>query len=304
MALFLTRRTYSSRLKRFTNRVADVTRYVKLTRGAGGRFEGGIIAMDDWLDQVALAANGCGVVIYVHGFNTDQHEMLVRTGMIEDGLAAAGFRGAVVAFDWPSQGQVTAYNPDLAAARASAPHLVPDGVRPLVARLGAQPLHLLCHSMGCYLTLRARSGVGEVPGAPSVQLDEVIFAAGDVEAELLRRGAGGALVMQHRCNRFTNFYSVADRVLQFSGALNGGRQRAGVVGLPDPAGDNAVDVYTTAQFRKHVPGIDQDDYILSHNWYYANTGFYQDVALTLAGTPDAQMPTRRPTTISDRALLT
>lgn len=303
MALFFTRRTYNARLKRFTNNVSDVTRHVKLALRPGGRFEGGIISEADWLDQVAQAAGGNGVVIYVHGFNTDQHSMLVRCGLIETGLAAAGVRGAVVAFDWPSQGVVTAYNPDLAAAKAVAPFLVPDGVRPLIARLGGQPIHMLCHSMGCYVTLRALRGVGEVPGAPSVHLDQVIFAAGDVEAEQLRRGAGGALVMQHRCNRMTNFYSVADRVLQFSGVLNGGRQRAGFVGLPDPKGENAVDVYTTAQFRRDVPGTDQDDYVLSHNWYYANAGFYRDVALTLAGTPDAQMPTRRATNISDRALL-
>lgn len=304
MALFFTRRTYNARLKRFTNNVATVTRHVKLELRPGGRFEGGIISEQDWLDQVAQATGGHGLVIYVHGFNTSQHSMLVRCALIEQGLAAAGFRGAVVAFDWPSQGVVSAYNPDMAAAKAVAPFLVPDGVRPLIARLGGQPLHMLCHSMGCYLSLRALSGVGEVPGAPSVHLDQVLFAAGDVEAEHFRQGAWGALVMQFRCNRMTNYYSVADRVLQFSGVINGGRQRAGFVGLPDPKGANAVDIYTTAQFRKHVPASDQDDYVYSHNWYYENAGFYEDVALTLAGTPDAQMPTRRPTNISDRALLT
>ena len=269
-----------------------------------GGFEGGIISQSDWLDQVEQQANGQGVVIYVHGFNTDQHSMLQRHGRIEAGLRASGFGGAVVAFDWPSQGMKTAYDPDLAAAKAVAPFFVPEGLMPLIARMQGQPLHLLCHSMGCYLVLRALRGVGEQTGQPTVLLDQVIFAAADVDAEQLRKGAGGALVMSHRCTRMTNYYSVADKVLRLAGVVNGGRQRAGYVGLPDLKGPNAVDLYTTEQFRRDVPEADQGDYILSHNWYYTNDGFYRDIALTLAGTPDAAMPTRRATNTSDRALLT
>ncbi len=304
MALFFTRRTYNAAKKKFTNNLATLTRHVRLKIKSGGGYEGGIISQSDWLDQVIAAAGGKGIVVYVHGFNTSQHSMLERHGRIEKGLRAAGFRGAVVAFDWPSQGIVSAYDPDLAAAKAAAPFLVPDGLMPLIGRMGGQPLHMICHSMGCYLTLRALRGVGEQVAEPSVQLEQVIFAAADVEAEQLRKGAGGALVMAHRCKRLTNYYSVADKVLSLAGVVNGGRQRAGHIGLPDLKEANAVDLYTTAQFRKHVPVADQDDTIISHNWYYGDDGFFRDAALTLAGTPDSAMPTRRATNISDRALLT
>ena len=304
MALFFTRRTYNASKKKFTNNMATLTRHVTLKIRQQGGYEGGIISQSDWLDQVEHHAAGQGVVVYIHGFNTDQHSMLERHGLIEAGLKASGFGGAVVAFDWPSKGIVTAYDPDLATAKAVAQHLVPDGLLPLITRLQGQPVHLLCHSMGCYLTLRALRGVGEQAGQPSVKLDQVIFAAADLDAEQLRSGAGGALVMEHRCVRITNYYSVVDKVLRLAGVVHGGRQRAGYVGLPDPNGSNAVDLYTTAQFRRDVPEADQGDYILSHNWYYANAGFYQDVALTLAGTPDADMPTRQATNINDRALLT
>ena len=303
MAFFMTRRTYNAAKKKFTNNLAALTRPVMLNIRSGGGYEGGIISETDWLDHVMHRANGKGVVVYIHGFNTSQHSMLQRHGLIKEGLRNAGFEGVVVAFDWPSQGIVTAYDPDLAMAKAVAPFL-PAMLQLLVGRLGSQPLHLLCHSMGCYLTLRALRGVGEHATLPSVRLDQVIFAAGDMDAEQLRRGAGAALVMAHRCTRLTNYHSTADRVLSLSGIINGGRQRVGHIGMPDLIEDNAVDLYTTAQFRKYVPTADQSDYMISHNWYYSDDGFFRDAALTLAGTPEAAMPTRRATNTVDRALLT
>jgi esterase/lipase superfamily enzyme len=231
--------------------------------------------------------------------------MLARLEKIETGLADAGFAGAVVAFDWPSKGNVLAYDQDRNAAKAAAPFLVPEVIEVLAARLPGQDLHLICHSMGCFLTLRALSGKGDQPGADPCLLDQVCFVAADAEAEALHQGAWGALVMARRCSRFTNYYSVADRVLALSGGLiHGGRARAGQVGLPDLTAPNAVDLYTTAQFRRDVPAAEQNDRMVSHNWYYENAGFWEDVKLTLAGQPANQMPTRRPTDQLDQALLT
>ena len=305
MPLFITRRTYNASKKKFTNNLAALSRHVFLQKTPAGKLEGGIISQADWLDQLAQASNGNGVLFYVHGFNTDQPSMLSRLEKVEEGLKAAGFQGAIVAFDWPSEGNVLAYDADRRMSKDVAPFLIPDAVHPVTARLPGQNVSFLCHSMGCFLTLRALSGEGDHVGQVPCQLDEVLFTAADVDAEALRQGAWGALVMEKRCTRFTNYYSVADKVLALSGGLiHGGQERAGHVGMPDLKAANSVDVYTTAQFRKHVPVADQGKQILSHNWYYDDAGFYRDAKLTIEGTAAAAMPTRRDTDQVDKALLT
>lgn len=304
MTLFFSRREYRPDLQRFTNNLGDAMRHVRIAPRPEGGYAGGIVSQGDWLDAVEQQADGQGAVVYIHGFNTRQQDMLRRCDAIEAGLTQNGYDGAVVAFDWPSQGVVTAYDPDIEMARRAAPFLVPEGLRPLIARLAGQPVHLICHSMGCYLTLRALGATGDTPGLAPVKLDQVLFAAADVWAERLRSGADAALVLAHRSNRLTHYYSTADKVLALSGVIHGGRQRAGQIGLPAPTPAQSVDVYTTAQFRRHVPDHQQGDYSLSHNWLYGDAGFLRDAALTLRGVADADMPTRRNTNTGDRALLT
>ncbi len=63
------------------------------------------------------------IVFFVHGFNTDQWDMLERHRKIRGGLKAHGFRGCVVSFDWPSDGSVLGYNADRRDARLAADRL-------------------------------------------------------------------------------------------------------------------------------------------------------------------------------------
>ena len=303
MKFFLSRRTYNASKKKFTNNFAALTRYVMLDAGPSGAGAGGIISRDDWLAQVVARAQSDEVVVFVHGFNTPQASMLERLDKIEQGLQSNGYQGAVVAFDWPSDGILTAYDPDLRDARKSAPFLLPDGILPLLDR--GLSVHVLAHSMGTYLTLRAFAGQGDTVGASPWKVDQVLFVAADTEAEAVREGAWGGLVLERRCERFTNYYSTADRVLAVSGGIvHGGRDRAGHVGLPDAKPGNSIDMYTTEQFRRHVPPAQQSDIITSHTWLYDDAGFYRDAAMTVAGRADAGMPTRRNTNVGDRALLT
>lgn len=305
MALFFTRRTYNASKQKFTDNVASLTRYVRVQASGGGSHSGGIISRDDWLDLVIAGAQSREVLIYVHGFNTDQAGMLSRLGKVEGGLRANGFTGAVVAFDWPSRGDVNFYDSDRTNAKAVAPFLVPDGILAILQRSPGIKVHLLAHSMGAYLTLRAFSGEGQQPGQSPWKVDQALFVAADVEAEALRRGAWGALVMEHRCQRLTNYYNVVDQTLTLAGGIiHGGRERAGRVGLPDLAPANAVDLYTTQQFRNVVPDNQQGGFFVSHNWYYDDAGCLRDIRLTVAGQSDATMPTRVNTTAGNRALLT
>ena len=305
MPLFVTRRSYNASEDRFTHNRATVTRYVSAPEGtnpAGAH----IIDKATWLAQVQAAAPGGEILIYVHGFNTEQSEMLERRRKIELGLAAEGWQGLVLSYDWPSDGTLWAYLSDRTDAKHTAPYLVVDAIAPLL-NLRPQPrVHLVCHSMGAYLTLRGFSGVGDsgAPGTSPWGVHEVAFVSADADKPWMETGAWGSLVMDLRCARFTNYYSTFDRVLNLAEGIVHGQERAGRDGLPIAIPSGFHDVYCGAQYDAKVPPSGKT-LRGSHTWYFDDPGFYRDLRLTLEGADPAAMPTRRPTVgSSDLALLT
>lgn len=289
MTLFASRRTYNAQTNRFTNNAAALTRYVQITSSAGAVSKGGIISRADWHREVLRASQSREILFFVHGFNTSQTTMLHRLAALEQGLRKHGYRGAVVGFDWPSDGNVLAYDSDRNDAKKVAPYLVTETIGLFLNETPRFKLHVLAHSMGAYLTLRGFSGVGDAPGARKWDVDQAIFAAADVDVEWMRKGAWGSLVMDRRSNRLTNYYNGNDAVLQLSGDfINGGRRRAGRKGLPDLVEKDQVDVDATQRYA----AFPQKGAQISHRFYFGDDGFFKDVALTLAGTAAADMPTR------------
>lgn len=289
MTLFATRRTYNAQTQRFTNNAAALTRYVQITSSAGPVSKGGIISREDWHREVLRAAQSREILFYVHGFNTSQTTMLHRQAAIERGLRRHGYRGAVVGFDWPSDGNVLAYDSDRNDAKKVAPYLVTEAIGLFLNENPRFKLHVLAHSMGAYLALRGFSGVGDAPGARKWDVDQVMFAAADVDVEWMRQGAWGSLVMDRRASRLTNYYNANDAVLQLSGDfINGGRRRAGRKGLPDLVSASHVDVDATQRYA----AFPQKGAQISHRFYFEDDGFFKDVALTVAGTAAGAMPTR------------
>ncbi len=151
---FFSRRSFNAQKGRFTDNPADVTRYVAVTSTTGPVSKGHLMPCEDWVDAVRASSASGHVMIYVHGFNTSQAEFLGRLKRIKAGLAGAGWTGAVVGFDWPSDGEVLAYGSDRADARKVGRFLAVDGIGPLLKALKPGRLHLLAHSMGAYLTIR------------------------------------------------------------------------------------------------------------------------------------------------------
>jgi len=309
MPLFFSRRAYNARTRKFTNNRSTVTRYVALegqTPGSGG-WKGAIISQPDWLQKLRASGAAHGVLIYVHGFNTSQADMLRRMDKIEMGLRAEGFQGAVVAFDWPSDGSVLNYDPDKTDAKHVAPFLVHDALVPIMKMSGKPKTSILAHSMGAFLTLRALSDVGDsvVSGSGAWKLDQVCFASADADAAWLEKGAWGALILKHRSRRFTNYYNGRDRVLKLSGGLiNGGRKRLGRIGMPQLVTAKQFDVYCNEQYLRDVPDNEQT-MLYSHTWWFDNPGFYNDLNRTLRGDDAETMPTRKATNKPpDQALLT
>lgn len=291
MTLFFSRRTFNESTKRFTNNPSALTRYVEISQTSITVNKGHIIDKDTWKAKVLAQAEAPELVIFVHGFNTDQSEMLHRQRKIEAGLRANGYRGAVIAYDWPSDGSVHSYNSDREDAKTVASFLVTEGIALFLNETPRLKIHIIAHSMGCYLTLRGFSGTGDAPGVQPWRVDQFLAVSGDVDAAWMGSGVWGSLVTDLRTKRFTNYYAPTDRVLKLSKFINGMKSRLGRAGLPDLVPIDHFDVRCAEQYLDKVDANDQS-MRFSHNWYFDDAGFLEDAARTIAGEAADQMPTR------------
>ncbi len=302
MTLFFSRRAFDARTGLFSQNAASLTRYVRVGTPAEGVSKANLLEAGDWFAAVEAEAESGDVVIWVHGFNTSQGRMLERQRQLARDLRAEGYRGALVGFDWPSDGFTLRYRADRNDAKRVAPALVTDALIPLGARPRGLRVHVLAQSMGTYVVLRGFSGVGDRPGARPWSAEQVLFTGADVDSRWLQKGAWGGLVMERRARRLTNYYNTRDSVLELSGGvINFGSERAGRVGLPKAPPANAVDMRCTERYRAIAPE-GQNNLFLSHNWYFEDRNFLADAVKTLAGTADNAMPGRLNVSNGDRAL--
>ncbi|SEW47418.1 Alpha/beta hydrolase of unknown function [Cognatiyoonia koreensis] len=293
MDYFYSRRTFNSQTGRFSNNVASVTRYVGIGPSDGQAARGHLLTAQQWAKAVHDQSPNGHVVVYVHGFNTAQSTMLKSLATIKAGLKKQAFKGAVAAFDWPSDGEGSSagYRRDRSDAKAVARHMVLDGIKLLHEAKPSAKIHLLAHSMGAYVSLRGWGEVGNAffPG----KVDQAIFVAADADQNWMINGAWGSLVMQQRCNRLTHYFSAHDEVLDVSGKIvNFGTSRSGRHGIkPGPAPTfrdvSCGDRYHSV-FPQHKRGT-----TLSHNWYFQDGRFYQDLVGTLAGKSHTALGTRQ-----------
>lgn len=305
MLYFFSRRAFNAQSGQFSNNASDVTRYVGIDDVGSPISKGSLIDKGPWVQKVLMQAGQGPVLFYVHGFNTTQTQMLKTLATLRARLRAQGYPGTVVAYDWPSDGDLFGYARDRTDAKKVAPYLPLDGLAPLMAASPGTPLHVLAQSMGTYLVLR---GFAEVPdsGAPGTtpwKIGQLLFTAADVDQLWLNKGAWGALVVERRCARLTNYYSGLDLVLDVSGKIiNGGTKRAGRYGIRPNGPANAADVDCEGRYLAAVPPNQRTEQ-KSHNWFYGDDTVYRDMALTLAGTPSAALPTRAPKPGGDQSLV-
>jgi pimeloyl-ACP methyl ester carboxylesterase len=304
MDYFFSRRTFNQSKGKFTKDFAALTRYVGVPTNVGEAGSAHLMPQSQWLQAVLGVANSNDVVIFVHGINTSQAEMLIRQRKIGTGLRANGYDGAVIGLDWPSDGTLFGYGRDKSDAKRTAPYLVLDGIGPILnARPGIR-VHVLAHSMGAYLTLRGFSQVGDsgTPGSQAWGVHQVLFLGADVTASWMQAGAWGGLVMDHRCQRLTNYYSTRDDVLALSEIDKAGTApRAGRNGLSGPIPAGFADLYCGEHYDRTVPPAARS-VRYSHIWYFDSDGVYRDAARTIAGQSAGSMPTRVPATNGDQAL--
>lgn len=245
------------------------------------------------------------VLVFVHGYNNSQEVVMARHRRLKLDLAAAGFRGEVMSFDWPSADMALNYIEDRHDAKQTAMQLVTAGVRVLSEQQApdcAINVHLLGHSTGAYVIREA------FDDADDAKLDnagwmasQVVFIGADVSASSLRADSDSSASLYRHCVRLTNYSNQYDSVLKLSNVKRAGMApRAGRAGLPAGAPEKAVDVDCTEYFGllkedASVKAADQTEVTgtFDHSWHIGNRVFAQDLFETLRGDLDRHVvPTR------------
>ena len=260
-----------------------------------------------------LQAAGRPVVFYVHGYNTDPAEALLRQRRLDRELAARDLPCTVVGFDWPTGGTAAAYLHDRLQAQGAALALVEGAILPFLRARRPDcptPVHLLAHSMGAFV-LREAFRAADQSHRPDLggpwRVAQVVLVAADLSSDSFRGDHPDMAPVFARCGRLTNHFSGHDQALAVSSLKHLDlASRVGRVGMPAgaPGSARAVDVDCGPRYLA-VPDrrLAELDGLVSHSWYLEDPRWHDDLAHTLRGALGrAHFPTRSPVGENDFVL--
>ncbi len=280
------------------------TRFLKVPAGADP-VPAHTIGRRAWADELLalahagadpLTGKGCGdISVLVHGYGTSPARIIARHRQLFAALAAAGYRGQLVSFDWPSEDHAFNYLEDRVDAKLSALKLVDDGIALLAApryRDCEINLHVVAHSMGCYVLREAFDDADDRPAiaATNWNVSQVCFIAADVSRGSMSASDARSRSLYRHSVRLTNYQNPYDAVLKLADVKRAGvAPRAGRRGLPPDRPEHAVNVDCGEHFQaRHAASGDN-----GHSWYFADPVFIADLAQTLAGNRDRQVTALR-----------
>jgi esterase/lipase superfamily enzyme len=239
------------------------------------------------------------VLIYIHGFNSEQKFVLQRHRLIRKGLEALGYKGAVVSFDWPCANSALNYLEDRTDAKQTALQLVTDGISSFAHTIQQDceiSTHVLAHSMGAFVLREAFDDADDRRGLVNTgwSLSQVMLIGADVSASSMGASEVSASLYRH-CVRLTNYSNPYDAVLSISNAKRVGvSPRVGRIGLPDSAPSKAVNVDVGQYYDEHRAEFEGIVVNSDHSFYYHSTAMMQDIHHTIQGKIDRnQVPTRK-----------
>lgn len=236
------------------------------------------------------------VLVFVHGFNVSFHEAVCRVAQMAHDMP---FSGVIVAFDWASQASSLGYRRDQQTVDATSTLLARTLARLRTELPRETRLHVLAHSMGNRLTLKAllhlelqptvisshpwKPNGSEIallrPPFPEWQafgsaanggppLTHLVFAAPDVDAESfavsLTRISRAAQTMTLYCSD-TDFAMEASRI---ANAIEGSEYRAG---------DSRSNIRHGKLHTIRLSGVNPAD-PFGHSYYGSHPGMLTDLS--------------------------
>jgi esterase/lipase superfamily enzyme len=199
----------------------------------------------------------------------------------------------VVSFDWPSNDFALNYLEDRSDAKQTALRLVDEGIASFAALQRPDchiNLHVLAHSMGCYVVREAFDDADDRPAiaARNWSVSQVMLVSGDVSARSLGGDSSKSSSLYRHCVRLTNYFNPLDDVLTLSNVKRVGvAPRVGRIGLPDNAPEKTVNVNCGNYYRKRKDeGAFDEVKNAAHTWYFHDPEFMRDALFTIQGEID------------------
>lgn len=208
------------------------------------------------------------VLVFVHGYRVGFQDAVVRTAQMAYDLH---FEGLAALYSWPSEGSVPRYTVDETNVAWSRPRFA-KFLAVVRERLGADTVHVVAHSMGNRLLVETLASVAQPAAAGVAGLNQIVFAAPDVDAATFRDLAQD---LRPKANRFTLYASSEDLALKASKAVHK-YSRAGESGLDLVITESVDTVDVTAV----------DTSLLGHSYYAENRSVLSDLFYVIRnGTP-------------------
>jgi esterase/lipase superfamily enzyme len=204
----------------------------KLNPPDDSRFSLASVGLDDWrLEAVATvesiseligpALATRDVLLYVHGFNQTFETAVIDAAHLSDGIR---FRGATMAFCWPSKAKLFDYGYDRESAMWSR-----DALEQVFSGLIKSPaigrVHIVAHSIGTMLAMESLRQIYDRHGGVVVEkIGAVVFASPDIDMDVF---SSSVERIGPIATKVTVITATNDRALAVSGLLAGGTTRVG-----------------------------------------------------------------------------
>ncbi|MCZ0964374.1 alpha/beta hydrolase [Paracoccus benzoatiresistens] len=158
--------------------------------------------------------------MFIHGFNNNFAEALMRHVQLRHDLAAPGVG---VLFSWPTAAKLLAYAVDREHALFSRDSLVET--MQLMRRTRLSGYNLIAHSMGAFVAMEGLRTLALMGDYASLRkIDAVVLISADLEVDLFRRQAEPVLAAGVPIYLLV---SSKDKALRWSATLRGATRRVG-----------------------------------------------------------------------------
>lgn len=205
--------------------------------------------------------------VFVHGYDVTFEDAARRTAQIAKDL---GFQGAPICYSWPSRGKLRMYPADEATVEWSQQHFE-DFLRKLSAKSHANVIHVIAHSMGNRIVMRALSHLGNPAGKREPILHQIVLTAPDIDAGEFENLARA---INPFAKRVTMYASSRDKALKLSRRFHSA-PRAGESG-PHITITNGVDT---------IDASTVDTSLLGHSYASSIRAVLSDMSYLLKGLP-------------------
>lgn len=206
--------------------------------------------------------------IFVHGFNVSFESAVRRAGQIAYDV---DFDGPVFVFSWASRESIFRYFSDRDAVSVGSEDLE-IFLKQVVAKVGADKVHIIAHSMGNMIVLNALSDLGTWPSEERPSIGEILDAAPDVAPIVFSRFASK---IGKAGGKLTVYASSADKALWLSQWL-WGRSRVGFVSDEGPTLVRGVDTIDITNAGMAI-------FATNHDVYASNPFIVSDIRRLFAG---------------------